>query len=78
MADQLYLPRPADRVPPFDPQARCHYWIVGALYVMDPEDEAGPQLTPETLVVVSPACCYYCEVPCAPETFGTPCPGAPS
>jgi hypothetical protein len=65
-------------VPPFDPQAPAHYWIVGACYALDPLDPAGAQLNPETLVVVSPACCYHCEAECHPGTFLKTCPGRPA
>lgn len=65
-------------MPPFDPQAAAHFWIVGACYAFDPREEAGPQLIGDTLVVISPGCCYHCETPCTPETFGTSCPGAPA
>lgn len=69
-----------DRIPPYDPERREHYWIVTLAYRVTPErflnpDFAPPILDHECLAAFLGPGCFYCETPYSPELAARPCLG---
>jgi hypothetical protein len=71
-----------DRIPPYDPRAGTHYWIMMVAYrLIDPgrmfRQGDSVWFDRENLVLVSYPGCYYCEQVYSPRLEQRRCPGDP-
>ncbi len=62
-------------VPPWDPVARSHLWVILCAYRFSGNPEGSTPLDETTLVEAAGPGCYYCEWTWEPSRVNTLCPG---
>lgn len=65
-------------VPNYDPEDQSHYWMVLAGFRVDGFPRERIVLSRQSMVVLAPPGCYYCEVDWEPGLEDIPCPGPTS
>lgn len=69
-----------DRIPDYDPNLRNHFWIVIAVYRVDPKkwfSGTDNYLDLENLVGLQGIGCYYCEKMYTEKEYHSKCKGEP-
>lgn len=57
-------PPMVDKIPPYDPKLRQHYWVLLVAFGVDPrawKPDSMPSLNSNNLAQIAPPGCYYCE-----------------
>lgn len=71
-----------DRIPEYDSRAGDHFWIVTQVHKVNPAKftDADPHNLPildrETIVMITPPICFYCEQVFEPRLLRRRCGGA--
>lgn len=68
-----------DRVPPFDPWTRRHFWAAPLLFRVEAEAFKAKayqvSASRENLVAIIAPACWYCNKPLSEAEFDQPCEG---